>query len=114
MTPEALRAVALALPGAEEGFNMGSVVFKVNGKVLCRLLSDETAMFTGVGFDEREMLLEARPDVFHITPHYKDYPGMLVNLGPMERAECASFLEKRWRQIAPKKAVKAFDTVEEG
>lgn len=109
MTPEALRSIALALPGAEEGFNMGSVVFKVNGKVLCRLLSDETAMFTGVGFDEREMLLEARPDVFHVTPHYRDYPAMLVNLGPLDPTECASFLEKRWRQIAPKRAVKDFD-----
>ncbi|MDP3855029.1 MmcQ/YjbR family DNA-binding protein [Phenylobacterium sp.] len=109
MTPDALRSVALALPGTDEGFNMGSVVFKVNGKVLCRLLSDDVAMFTGVGFDEREMLMEARPDVFHITPHYRDYPGMLVNLGPLDPVECASFLEKRWRQIAPKQAANAFD-----
>ncbi len=40
MTEAEFRALCLSLPDVEEGFNLGSVVFKANGKVLARLLSD--------------------------------------------------------------------------
>lgn len=109
MTADDLRALALAFPGAEEGFNMGSVFFKVNGKILARLLGDETAMIVGVGFDEREMLLAAEPETFHITPHYKDYPGMIANLATLQPAVLHGFLERRFRAIAKKAVVKAYD-----
>jgi hypothetical protein len=109
MTAEDMRAIALSFPGSEEGFSMGSVVFKANGKVLARLLPDERAILVGIDFDEREMLLEARPDVFHITPHYKDYRGSMVHLGPFEADACRAFLERRWREISPKRLVKEFD-----
>ena len=109
MNEDEFRRLALALPGIEEGFNMGSVVFKVRGKVLARLLGAGEAMLTGVGFDEREMLLAARPEVFHITAHYKDYPAVIARLAPWEAGACADFLERRWRQIAPQAMIKAFD-----
>lgn len=103
-----MRAIALAIPGAEEGFNMGSVVFKVNGKVLARLLGED-AMIVGVGFDQRGMLLEAEPRTFHITPHYKDYPGMLARLASLEPAVLEQFLWTRWREIARKADIRAYD-----
>ena len=34
-----------------------------------------------VSFDEREMLMEAEPETFHITAHYKDYPSVLARHG---------------------------------
>jgi hypothetical protein len=109
MSPDDLRAMALAFPGAEEGFNMGSAVFKVNGKVLARLLSDTDAMIVGVGFDEREMLLAAEPQTFHITPHWKDYPGMMARLATLDPAVLHGFLERRFRAVAKKAVVKAYD-----
>lgn len=108
MTEDDFRRLALAVPGAEEDFNMGSVVFKVNGKVLARLLGAD-AMLTGVGFDEREMLLAAEPQTFHITDHYKDYPGMLARLASLDPAAAQRFLMTRWRQIARKADIKAYD-----
>lgn len=87
---------------------MGSVAFKVNGKILVRLLSHD-AMIVGVSFDEREMLLAAEPATFHITPHYKDYPAMLARLETLDAEVLRSFLWRRWRDIAPKAAVKAHD-----
>jgi hypothetical protein len=109
MSPDDLRTMALAFPGAEEGFNMGSTVFKVNGKVLARLLSDDVAMIVGVGLDEREMLLAAEPETFHITPHWKDYPGMMANLANLDPAVLHDFLERRFRAVARKSVVKAYD-----
>lgn len=108
MTAEEMRSLALSIPGAEEGFNMGSVVFKVNGKVLARLLGSD-AMIVGVSFDEREMLLQAEPETFHITGHYRDYPGMLARLARLTPQALESFLWKRWRQIARKADIKAYD-----
>ena len=109
MTEDEFRAIALSFPGAEEGFNMGSVVFKANGKVLARLLGPQQAMLVGMGFDEREVMLEAEPEVFRITPHYRDYRGVIANLGPLEPGACRALIERRWREVMPKKAVAAYD-----
>lgn len=109
MTPEDFRRLALSFPEVEEGFNMGSVVFKANGKVLARLLSNDEAMLAGMTYDERELLLEAEPEVFYITPHYQDYRGVIARLTPLTETSCRPLLEARWREVMPKKAVKAFD-----
>jgi len=59
--------------------------------------------------DEREMLMEAEPATFHITPHYKDYPSVLARIATLHPGSLHNFLARRWRKIAPKKVVKAFD-----
>lgn len=109
MTAEELRAAALGLPGVVEGFNMGSPVFKANGKVLARLLGEGEAMLSVSGLDERDLLLQARPDVFHITEHYRTYPAVMVRLASLDAADARGLLERRWREIAAKAAVRAFD-----
>lgn len=113
MTPDDMRAIALAIPGSEESFSMGSVAFKLNGKVLVRLL-DEDVMLTGIGYDEREMLLEAEPQTFHITPHYKDDPAVMARLETLDPGALRSFLWRRWREIARKADIKAHDAIDGG
>lgn len=107
MTEDQFRAIALSFPTVEEGFNMGSVVFKANGKVLARLLGGGRAMLVGMSFDEREVMLAAEPAVFHITPHYRDFKGVIANLGPLDPAACRALIERRWREVMPKKALAA-------
>lgn len=109
MTDEDFRAQALALPGVEEGFNMGSVVFKANGKVLARLLGGGQAMLVGMDFDARDLMLETQPDVFQITPHYRDYRGVIATLAPLDAEQCRSLLERRWQEIMPRKIVASYD-----
>ncbi len=109
MTDEDFRAFALALPEVMEGFNMGSVVFKANGKVLARLLGGGQAMLVGMDFDARDLMLEAQPEVFHITPHYKDYRGVIATLALFGADQCRSLLEQRWREIMPRKIAASYD-----
>jgi len=110
MTFEELRQIALSLPGAEEGTSYGKPAFVVNKKFLTRLRSeDNSVVLIGVSFDEREMLMEAEPETFHITAHYKDYPSVLARLSSLHPGSLRNFLERRWRKIAPKAAVKAYD-----
>jgi hypothetical protein len=110
MTKDEFRDIALAFPGVEEGMSYGQPAFKVNGKFLTRVRKeDNSAVLVEVSFDEREMLMEAEPATFHITPHYKDYPSVLARLETLHPGSAKAFLERRWRKAAPKAAVKAWD-----
>ncbi len=110
MTPEEMREIVLSFPGVEEGMSYGSPAFKVNGKFFTRLRRDDQSMvLTGISFDEREMLMEAEPATFHITAHYKDYPAVLARIDSLHPGSFRNVLDRRWREIAPKKWVKDFD-----
>lgn len=110
MTPEEIRKIVLAFPGAEDGVSYGQPSFKVNNKFFTRLRrEDQSVVLLEVGYDEREMLMEAEPATFHITPHYKDYPSVLARIATLHPGSLHNFLARRWRKIAPKKVVKAFD-----
>jgi len=110
MTYEEMRAIVLAFPGAEEGVSYGRPSFKVKDKFFTRLRrEDDSLVLMDVGFDEREMLMEAEPGTFHFTAHYKDYPCVLARMASLHPGSFQAFLERRWRKIAPKAAVKAWD-----
>lgn len=110
MTPDEVRELVLAFPGAEEGTSYGQPSFKVNGKFFTRLRGeDQSLVLLDVGDDEREMLMEAEPATFYITPHYKDYPSVLARIESLHPGSLQNFLDRRWRKIAPKKLIKARD-----
>ena len=110
MTLEEMRQIALGFPGASEGSSYGKPSFLVNKKFFTRLRRDDNSLvLMDVSYDEREMLMEAEPGTFHITAHYKDYPAVLARMEHLHPGSFRNFLERRWRKIAPKKDVKAFD-----
>ncbi len=110
MTWDEVIAIAKALPGVEEGLSYGAPGLKVRGKFLTRLrLEDDSLVFTDVGFDERELLLEADPQTFHLTPHYQPYPTILARLAHLDAATVRRFLERRWRAAAPQRLVRDLD-----
>jgi hypothetical protein len=110
MTLEEMREIALSFPGAAEGTSYGQPSFLVNKKFFTRLRRDDDSLvLLEVSFDEREMLIEAEPQTFHITAHYKDYPSVLARRVSLHPGSFRAFLERRWRKIAPKKEVKAWD-----
>ena len=110
MTVEEFETMVLALPNVEAATAYGKPGFKAFGKFLTRLRAeDNSIVLTGVTFDEREMLMEAEPETFHITPHYKDYPSVLARLDSVDAGTVKNFLERRWRQVAPKSFLKAYD-----
>jgi hypothetical protein len=53
--------------------------------------------------DERDMLLESDPTLFHITAHYRNYPAVLARLDRLDAGGLKAMLDRRWRMIAPKK-----------
>lgn len=110
MTWDEVVAIGKRLPGVEESTSYGTPSLKAFGKFMTRLRTeDDSLVLTGVGFDEREMLMEADPETFHTTPHYKDYPSVLARLASVDPGTVFGFFERRWRAVAPKKAVKQYD-----
>ena len=110
MTEAEMRAVILAFPGAEDGTSYGKPSFKVRGKLFTRLRAEDASLvLTGVGFDEREMLMEADPATFHITAHYKDYQIVLARIETLSPGGLRGFLERRWRKLATKAMIKAYE-----
>jgi hypothetical protein len=103
-------AIVMAFPMTEKGMSYGRPSYKVNGKFFTRLRrEDESMVIMEVGFDEREMLMEAEPGTFHFTAHYKDYPCVLARIATLHPGSLKAFLERRWRKVAPKKLVKEYD-----
>ena len=110
MTWDEVRAIALSFPGVEEATSYGTPSFRVKGKFITRLRpEDQSLVLVDVPFDEREMLMEADPATFHTTAHYKDYPSVLARLDSIHPGSLRNFLERRWRNVAPRALVKAFD-----
>jgi len=95
----------LALPGVSEGTSYGTPAFRVGRKLLARLREDGENLVLCVSFEERETLLAAAPEVFHVTDHYAGYPAVLVRLARVEAADLPRLAELAWRGAAPRRAV---------
>lgn len=98
---ERLRKAAAGLPEVEESTWFGTPSLKVRGKGFCRVKDADTVVVM-VALDEKEMLLEAAPDIYFETDHYKGWPAMLVRVGAISDDELAHRLRKAWLLKAPK------------
>jgi hypothetical protein len=93
----------------------GRPSYKLNGKFFTRLRrEDNSVVLMEVPFDEREMLMEAEPGAFHFTAHYKDYPCVLARIDTLHPGSFRNFLERRFRKIAKKAGVKAWEASKTG
>ena len=104
-----LRAIALSYPGVAEGTSYGTPAFRVGKSFLTRLKEDGESIVVGMGFEERELLLEVAPEIFHVTDHYRGYPAVLVRLGPCDGTELRRLFERGWRAKASRKLIAAYD-----
>ena len=110
MTADDVHALVLSFPLTEEGASYGMPAYKVAGKFFTRLRAeDDSLVLGGVHADERDMLMEAEPQTFHLTDHYRGYPIVLARIATIDAGSLRGLLERRWRELAPKKAVKAYD-----
>jgi hypothetical protein len=109
MDYEAVRRIGLALPGVEEGTSYGTPALKVKGKLMARLKEDGETVVLRVSLFERPYLLEAEPDIFFITDHYRDWPSVLLRLPAVTETRLREAVIDSWRFVAPPKLVAAFD-----
>lgn len=115
-TPEArlsrLRAIALALPGAEETASHGMPCFRVaGGKMFCYFTHDHhgdgiMAMIVKTsGPDEQAQLIEQDPDLYYRPAYFgpSGWIGMRLDTGDTDWSRVAARVEQSWAMIAPRK-----------
>lgn len=79
-------AAAAQLPGIEESTSYGTPSLKVRGKSLMRVKDGDTLVFM-CPLEEKELLMEAAPEIYFETDHYKGWPAVLVRLSSIDDAE---------------------------
>jgi hypothetical protein len=81
---ETVRKLGLQFPHVEEGTVWGKPALKVRGKAFVCMSSHKSAepdsLVVRTGFEQRDELLAADPEVYYITDHYKGYTAVLVRL----------------------------------
>jgi hypothetical protein len=102
--------LAKRFPGIESDTCYGTPAIRVNGKFMGRLRTEaEGWLAIRCDFEDREILLQAAPHVFHVTPHYQNYPMILVDLAAVDDDTLVEIVERAWGRQAPKKLVREFE-----
>lgn len=105
ITFDDIRAIALGWPEVADGTSYGTPALRVRKKMLVRLKEDgDSLVMPGVPPDERDMLVETRPQVFFFTDHYRDYSIVLIGLSRATRNDVEPLLKRQWHALASKTA----------
>lgn len=102
-------ALGLGLPGVEETKSWGQPTLKAHGKLWVWWSPHEDAPVFKLPIEERAFLVEAAPDTFFVTPHYRSHPLVLVRPERLDLAWAKANLLRVWRAQAPKRVLAAFD-----
>jgi hypothetical protein len=101
-----------ALPGTEQGLLHDNPAVRVGGKLVAYLPNnrrsrsvgasdDEEFLVVKTDFAERAALLEEDPETFFVTPHYQDYPGVLIRMATVRPDQLQELFTEAWRLVAP-------------
>src|SRR5205823_9874076 len=87
----------------------GTPGFRVRGKFLARLWEDGETLVVKCGDDERDFRMQADPETFFTTDHYRGYPTVLIRLARVRTADLRDILEQAWRRSAPKRLIAEYE-----
>jgi hypothetical protein len=107
MTWDEVVALGRALPQVEVGTAYGTPALRVRGKFLGRVREDGETLAIRCDIDERPLLVEKHAELF-VTPHYENYPMVLVALPKADPALVRELVEDAWAERAPKRVVQAW------
>lgn len=111
ITRAQIRDIALAFPGASEyASHGGKPAYRIGKKFFTWVRDEEDSLVVYVGsIDERDMLVESDPELFHFTDHYRDWPIVLVRLKRAMPKLVRAMLAARFRAIATKRLLKEWE-----
>ncbi|HLA02158.1 MAG TPA: MmcQ/YjbR family DNA-binding protein [Aestuariivirga sp.] len=102
MTKEALRRLALDLPGAEEKSHFDKADFRVKNKIFASLKDDTTGVIKLLP-EQQAMMVDAEPRIFQPIPGGWGRKGWTkIILANADEITLKSALQTAWRNVAPK------------
>ena len=113
MTWDDVLALALQLPGTEPALSYGEPSLKVGRALLTRYrVADDSLVLLEVCEHDRALRLDTAPEVFFLEEHYRPYDIVLARLPALTAPVLAPLLERRWRAIAGKRRVAAWQAAQ--
>lgn len=118
-TWETVAAMLAELPGTEP--DPGGVErVRVRGRPVAYLAGNDRSRPEGAAaqeefvvvrctYEERAALVTQDPRTFHVTPHYRTYPGVIVRLATVDPGQLRELLTDAWRLVAPRRLVREHD-----
>ncbi|MCU1623040.1 MAG: hypothetical protein JWL79_1885 [Frankiales bacterium] len=106
-----LRRIALSLPEAEEVETWGQASFRVRRRMFCILGSDGGHASLKATVETQAELIAADPAVYDVAPYVGRHGWVRLDVALADTGEVAELLEDAWRLTAPKRVVKAHDSV---
>ena len=101
-----LGAATEGLPEIEVGSSYGTPALRVRKKMLCRVKDADTVVVM-CPLEEKELLIEAAPEFYFETDHYKGWPTLLVRIHAVPIAELRLRLKRAYAMQAPKSLARA-------
>jgi hypothetical protein len=96
VTAEATRQLLLSFPGVAEGPCYGTPGFRVRGRFLARLRDNDATLVVKCGDMERDLRMQADPETFFTTDHYRGWPTVLIRLNSVTKDDLRDVLEVAW------------------
>ena len=108
----AVRRIAASLPEVTDRSTEASVVLRLAGKLFAWSWPEPAGPRRGrvprldvlvlpCAMEAKDTIVEADPDKFFTTAHYRAYPLVLLRLETVDEAELRSILLSAWRSAAP-------------
>src|SRR2546423_11599177 len=100
LTKAEARKLMLAIPGTDERLWFNQPPVFIHDRFLAKTHHKEEAVTLQVGSMEmRDMMLEAEPELFYITDHYRKFPFVLVRLSALTKKILKDMLVGRAGQL---------------
>ena len=106
---DTVRALARAFPEVDESAG-GRITFSVRGKGFAweARERDGGGLAVRVDRDEKQLFLDANPQVYFTSPHYNGFPAVQIRLEAIDEEELGERLEDAWLIQAPKRLASAY------
>jgi hypothetical protein len=100
---ERAQRLAAHLPGVETAPHHGRPWLKVGGKTLAGPCREPGALAVHCPVELKEALIEARPDIYYDTDHFRGWPAVLVRMDSIDDSTLKDRLEAAWEDRAPRR-----------
>lgn len=102
-------ALSLEMPEVIKTKSWGNPCLKAHGKLWAWWSPTEDAPVFKMPREEREFLIEADPETFFVTDHYRPHNLILARPEKLDPEWAKAHLVRTWREMAPKRYLKKHD-----
>ena len=87
---------ALTLLATEPSTSYGQPAIRTRGKLICSTGHEPDSFHVAATHEEKAVLLASDPATFWQTPHYANWPGLLVRYGSGDPERSAIVIARAW------------------